>query len=392
MLHAGYKIIGLRQGVAPPGEDSTFMTLIINNHDVAKVLTMETTLAALEESYLQLAARTAVCRPRIDIRIPTSDPAKNYQWGTMEGGSTSGYFAIRMKSDIIYETQYNGATTQEKYCVRPGLYCGLILLTSIENGEFLAFINDGHLQHMRVGADGGIGVKYMASPDAEVVGMLGSGGMARTHMQAFTRVRNIKKLQVYSPTKENREAFGREMVAKYSIEVQVCDRPEDVYKGAQIVAALTDSAVPVLDAALLEKGAHIVNIGGTGKPDAECFKRVDVYLRFGDAPAPIGRPELGVEDEFLGWEARPDLHKHGDGRRARRAHGAAVAGRRVSLADLVEGKVKGRTCADEITYSERGNLQGAQFFAVAGKVYELAKRAGLGREIPTEWFLQDIRN
>ena len=368
------------------------MTLIINNHDVAKVLTMETTLAALEESYLQLAARTAVCRPRIDIRIPTSDPAKNYQWGTMEGGSTSGYFAIRMKSDIIYETQYNGVTTQEKYCVRPGLYCGLILLTSIENGEFLAFINDGHLQHMRVGADGGIGVKYMASENAEVVGMLGSGGMARTHMQAFTRVRTIKKLQVFSPTKANREAFGRERAAKYNIEVQVCDRPEDIYKGAQIVAALTDSAVPVLDGALLEKGAHIVNIGGTGKPDADCLKRVDVYLRFGDAPAPVGRPELGVEDEFLAWEARPDVHKHGDGRRARRAHGAAVAGRRVSLADLVEGRAKGRTSDGEITYSERGNLQGAQFFAVAGKVYELAKRAGLGREIPTEWFLQDIRN
>ncbi len=245
---------------------------------------------------------------------------------------------------------------------------------------------------MRVAGDGGIGVKYMASEDAEVVGMLGSGGMARTHMQAFTRVRTIKKLQVYSPTRENREAFGREMAAKYNIEVRVCDRPQDIYKGAQIVAALTDSAVPVLDGALLEKGAHIVNIGGSGKPDAESLKRVDVYLRFGDAPAPIGRPELGIEDEFLAWEARPDLHKHGDGRHARRAHGAAVAGRRVSLADLVEGRVKGRTRGDEITYSERGNLQGAQFFAVAGKVYELARRAGLGREIPTEWFLQDIRN
>jgi alanine dehydrogenase len=368
------------------------MTLIINNDDVAKVLTMETTLAALEESYLQLAAKTAVCRPRIDIRIPTGDPAKNYQWGTMEGGSTSGYFAIRMKSDIIYETQYNGVTTQEKYCMRPGLYCGLILLTSIHNGEPLAFINDGHLQHMRVAGDGGIGVKYMAKEDAEVVGMLGSGGMARTHMQAFTRVRTIKKLQVYSPTKANREAFGREMAAKYNIEVQVCDRPQDIYKGAHIVAALTDSAVPVVDGALLEKGAHIVNIGGSGKPDADCLKRVDVYLRFGDAPAPIGRPELGIEDEYLAWEARPDVHKHGDGRRARRALGAATAGRRVSLADLAEGRVKGRTSADEITYSERGNLQGAQFFAVAGKVYEFARQAGLGREIPTEWFLQDIRN
>ena len=45
----------------------------------------------------------------------------------MEGGSTSGYFATRMKSDIIYETEYKGVVTQEKYCVRPGLYCGLIL-------------------------------------------------------------------------------------------------------------------------------------------------------------------------------------------------------------------------------------------------------------------------
>jgi alanine dehydrogenase len=377
------------------------MTLIINNAEVAKILTMEATLEALEESYLQLAAREAVCRPRIDIRIPTSDPAKNYQWGTMEGGSTAGYFAIRMKSDVIYETQYNGVTTQEKYCVRPGRYCGLILLTSIENGEPLAFINDGHLQHMRVAGDGGIGVKYLAQPESEVVGMLGSGGMARAHMQAFTRVRTIKKLQVFSPTKENREQFGREMAAAYNIEVQVCERPEDIYKGADIVAGLTDSAVPVLDGRLLEKGAHIVNIGGSGVPDAESLRRVDVYLRFGDAPAPTGRPELGVDDEYLAYEARPDRPKHGDGRpssdlsdfgRSRSGHGALSAGRRVSLADLAAGRVKGRTSGDEITYSERGNLQGAQFYAVAGKVYELAKRAGLGREIPTDWFLQDIRN
>ena len=90
------------------------MTLIINNQEVQQVLTMEDTIAALEQSYLQLAAQEAVCRPRIDIRIPTSDPARNYQWGTMEGGSTAGYFAIRMKSDIVYEKEYDGVVTQEK--------------------------------------------------------------------------------------------------------------------------------------------------------------------------------------------------------------------------------------------------------------------------------------
>ena len=369
------------------------MTLIINNDDVDKLLTMEMTLDALETSYRNLALGEAVCRPRIDIRIPTKDPAKNYQFGSMEGGSTGGYFAVRMKSDIIFEERYNGVVTQEKYCTRPGRYCGLIFLTSTENGEPLAFINDGVLQHMRVAGDGGIGVKYMARKDAEVVGMLGSGGMSRTHMQAFTAVRNIKKLQVYSPTKENREAFGREMAAKYNMEVQVCDRPEDVNKGPHIVPVLTDSAVPVLDGSLLEKGAHVVNIGGSGVPDAETIRRVDVYLRFGDAPAPVGRPELALDDEYIAWEARPGQAKHGDGRSGKPGHGAAkLPGKRVGLAEIFDGSTPGRTSDEQITWSERGNLQGAQFYAVAGKVYEAARAAKLGYEIPTDLFLQDIRN
>lgn len=364
------------------------MTLFINNEVVSQVLTMEDTIAALEESYRNISIGEAVCRPRIDIRIPTSDPARNYQFGSMEGGSTTGYFAVRMKSDIIYESTYEGATTKEKYCVQPGLYCGLIFLTAIENAEPLAFINDGVLQHMRVGGDGGIGVKYMSREDAEVVGMLGSGGMARTHMQAYTAVRDIRKLQVFSPTKENRETFAAEMRDLYDIEVQVCAKPEDIYNGADIVAALTDSAAPVLDGAYLEKGQHIINIGGGGVPDQASLDRVDVYFRFGSAPAPVGRPEL--DDEYLGWEARHDPKKSKAMRK--RGHGAVLPERMVSFADLISGQKSGRTSPDQITYSERGNLQGAQFYAVAGRVYELAREKGLGNEVPTEWFLQDVRD
>ena len=61
-------------------------------------------------------------------------------------------------------------------------------------------------------------------------------------------------------------------------------------------------------------------------------------------------------------------------------------------ADLLSGKREGRTSAAQITYSERGNVQGAQFYSVAGKVYELCRERGLGKEIPTEWLLQDIRD
>ncbi len=311
----------------------------------------------------------------------------------MEGGSTAGYFAIRMKSDVIYETHYNGSITQEKYCMRPGLYCGLILLTSIETGEPLAFINDGHLQHMRVGADGGIGVKYLAKQDAAVVGMLGSGGMARTHMRAFTLVRNIKKLQVFSPTRENREQFGREMARTYNIEVVVCDRPEDIYKGADIVAGLTDSAVPVIDGTLLEKGAHIVNVGGSGKPDEESLRRVDVYLRFGDTPAPVGRPELAIDDEFLGLEARPDRPKFGDGRRGsppsrQRAAGQARHARRPRHRQ--SQRPHRQRCRSPIRSAAICRARNSS--PSPARSTRRRRRAGLGREIPTEWFLQDIRD
>ena len=76
----------------------------------------------------------------------------------------------------------------------------------------------------------------------------------------------------------------------------------------------------------------------------------------------------------------------------KRAPNVTGRGDEVSLADVLEGRAAGRTAREQVTYSERGNIQGAQFYAVAAVVFEAARREGLGRELPTEWFLQDIRN
>jgi ornithine cyclodeaminase/alanine dehydrogenase-like protein (mu-crystallin family) len=368
--------------------------LIINNEHVAQVLTMPMTIDALEKAYRDLASTDSVCKPRTDIQIPTPDPKKMYQWSSVEGGSTSGYFAIRMKSDIIYEQEYNGAITQEKYCIKPGVFCGLVLLTNSHTGEPLAIMNDGLMQLMRVGADAAIGVKFMAKEDARVVGMIGSGGMARTHMEAIMAVRpSVDRLQVYSPTQKNREAFAEEMASRYKISAVACDRVEDVYRGADIVAAVTDSAVQVLDGALIEKGTHIINAGGgNGRLDAGTLKRVDAYLRFGSATKPWGHTAADGEDEYVTYAARPDLPWRFKRKTpGERGHGAMLPDRMISFADLIAGK-RGRNRPNDITFSERGNLQGNQFWAVAGKVYEAAKAGGIAREVPTEWFLQDIRD
>jgi len=365
------------------------MALFLNNEDVKSLLTMEIAMEALESSYKQMIAGEAVCRPRIDIQIPTADPQKVYRWGTMEGGSASGYFAIRMKSDISYETEYQGTRTLEKYCVQPGTFCGLIFLFRVDNGEPLALINDGYLQHMRVGADSGLGVKYMAREDAQIVGMFGAGGMARSHVDSIRFARKIRKIQVFSPTKANREAYAREMEEKYGIETIPLDRPEDVYKGADILAGCTDASIPVILGRHVEPGTHVISVGG--RPDDETFLKIDRFLRLGNATAPLGSPE--ITDEFLTYAA-PSLSR--ENMKKEHSHGKGVvrvmdARKVVYLKDILAGQ-QGRLAAGDITYSERGNLQGAQFHAVAGRVYELAMQRNIGKTIPTEWFLQDIRD
>ena len=366
------------------------MTLLLSNDDIRRVLTPRMARQALEIAYRDLARGEAVCRPRIDIRIPTQTPSRFYQWGTMEGGSTAGYFAIRMKSDVVYEQEYNGVRTQEKFASRPGLYCGLILLNDIETGVPLALINDGYLQHVRVAADSAIGTDIMARAGPLTLGMLGSGGMARSHVEALLQVREIRRIRVYSPTAENRRRYAADMAKTHGVEVEAVDDPGDVYGEADILAACTDSAVPVIRGEWLRAGMHVVSIGG--RPDAAARRRFDVTLRFGTSPAPVGRPELGTADEYLGYLARPqDAGWHGQ-RVGERAPAVTGQGNDVMYTDIVAGRGKGRTSDAQITYAERGNIQGAQFYSIAAAAYEEARRQGIGREIPTDWFLQDIRD
>ncbi len=107
-------------------------------------------------------------------------------------------------------------------------------------------MNDGYLQHLRVGATAGIAAKYLSSAAADTVGMIGSGGMAWTHALAFAEVRRIKRVQVYSPTPANRQAFADKLAERLGVEVVPVATAEAAVNGAQIVSACTDATVPVI--------------------------------------------------------------------------------------------------------------------------------------------------
>ncbi len=361
--------------------------LLINNREVEKLFDMRNCLDALEEGYDDLLKGDAVYRPRVDLWVPCGRPDGYYRWGTMEGASRKiGVFAIRMKSDIVH---WPDGATEEKYCIKPGTFCGLVMVFSVRDGEPLAIINDGVLQHMRVGACAGLGAKYLAREDASVVGIFGSGGMARTYLEAFADVRKLKKVKVYSPTRANRETYAKEMRGKLDLDVIAVDTPELVVRDADIIATCTDSTRTVFDnPEWLKEGAHIT-----------CVRACEVgprVVKMCDLSVKLGRNTIETMDEGM-----VRLHGNvgyiaGQPEERNRIPNPAVDNYKGDyfkyFIDVKAGRVPGRTSPAQITFFINAGTQGLQFAACAGRVYQLAREKGLGRELPTEWFLQDIRD
>ena len=377
--------------------------LIINNDIVHDILTMEDCIRVQEEAFKQLATGEAMHRPRIDMYMPCDREDSYYRWGTMEGAN-GGFLAIRMKSDIItWPRDVDGNWTEEKYCREPGTYCGLIFLLSTRNAEPLAFINDGNLQHMRVGGGAGIGVKYLSREDSHEVGMLGSGGMARTFLEAFCVIRDIQKCKIYSPNPDHREAYAEEMAAKLGIEVVAVDNPREAVKGVDILSTCTDSMRPVYDADWIERGMHVTNLGRREISDA-AIDKFDVVVRQGTGGLQMRQTERFQAERGLSPAAyiggTPEQMKRipeknpepGFGGDSPEFTDRGKGGDKPEFADLITGKAKGRTSDDQITFYRNVGNQGLQFSAVGGLVYTIAKERGLGHEFPTEFLLQDIRD
>jgi len=140
--------------------------LFIHNEMVEELLSMKECIEVQEAAFAAMEDGGAIHRPRIDMYTPTDRTDGYWRWGTMEGWY-DGIFAIRMKSDVItWPKTGNGTWTEEKHCIQPGTFCGLIMLFSSKNGEPLAMINDGVLQHMRVGGGAGIGTKWLSREDS----------------------------------------------------------------------------------------------------------------------------------------------------------------------------------------------------------------------------------
>jgi alanine dehydrogenase len=366
--------------------------LLISNDDVKKLLDMRSTLGALDGAFEELARGDAAGMGRIDLYVPSQgEVAPWYRWAVMTGGSRKdGYVCARMLSDMVSWPREFGAVRENKFARAPGTWCGLLFLFSARDATPVAMLNDGYLQHMRVGGGAGLGVKYLSRRDSHVVGMIGSGGMARTYLDAFCCVRNITRVQVFSPNAANAQAYARDVEAKHGIEVTIADSARKAAEGAHIVSICTSANQPVFMNDWLEPGQHVTNLT-SADIEASLPNAVDIAFRAGEATP---RLEQTSDDRFY---ARAGFLAYAAGTPAERAqiphlNLPKTVLRLPALTDLISGAAKGRTNPRQTSFFLNVGAIGVQFESVAALVYERARERKIGHEIPTEWFLQDERD
>src|SRR5947208_6078351 len=235
--------------------------LLLKDDDVEKVLTMPMTLEALDETQKEIARGNVATMGRIDVYLPCERPESYYRWALMTGGAKrDGVVVARMLSDIVSWPGEKGNQREDKRCMQPGTYFGMLIMFSARDGIPVAFINDGFLQHMRVGGGAGLGVKYLSRQSSHVVGMIGSGGMARTYLEAFCQVRNITKVKVYSPNRKNVLKYAEEVSKRHGIEVEPVASAREAVRAVDIVSICTSTNEPVFENDWLEPGMHVTNL------------------------------------------------------------------------------------------------------------------------------------
>lgn len=358
------------------------MTLILSNEEIDQILTMDMALECVEACQHAVEAKEAINSPRVDTLAPTTlgETRGVYSLKSMSGvWPQAGMAALRINSDVLIWPEVAGNVRRDRLPSADGRWNGLMLLFSMETGAPVMICPDGYISRMRVGAANGLGARYLAREDAHVLALLGTGWQAGGQLMAHCAVRPITEVRVFSPNPANRERFCRELAERVDTKLLPVESAEEAVAGADIVATGTNSMEPVHRREWLRPGVHFSAVK-VQEMDEAFLDSVDRAFLFSKNPATT-RPQLyqlpSVEtpEGTTGWWSKRDT---------------PFWDRLEELPQLLIGATQGRQNAEQTTAFVNNVGQGLQFVAVASKVYQEAVAQGVGRNLPTEWFTQNV--
>ncbi len=317
------------------------MTLHLSEAEVRQVLTMPVALEAVEEISRKQATGEVLVHPRRRFELPSG-----------------GFFHYMAAADFTA-----GFLAMKQYTFVRGKIRFLVPLYEIASGDLVAMIEADYMGQLRTGAASGVATKYLARRDASVAAIIGTGGQARTQLEAIAAVRELKSARVYGRNAERRKKFCEEMSSRIGVTVEPANSSSEAARGAHILCTATTASQPVVSGADLASGLHINAIGAN-----------HAHKRELDDEAVAGADVIVVDSVEQSRQEAGDL--------IIAFQGDEICWTGVKkLSDVVAGKVSGRTSDTEVTLFKSNGIASWDL-AVAMRVYAQAREQGLGRSLP----------
>ncbi len=321
------------------------MPLLISEKEVRALLSMDDLIAAMETALVAFS-NGSVAQP---LR-------------TVVDAGGQGFFAVMpahipapaaLGAKLV--TFFHGNTSA-------GLptHLATILLMDPATGELVAILDGRYITEARTAAVSAVSVDFLAREDAGTLAIIGTGVQARSHLQAITRVCDIRDIRVWSPSESSRTGFVREMQPLTTAAIFIAASPREAVEGADVVVLATAAREPVIQSDWIADGTHICAVGAC-RPDQ---REMDSAL--------VARARVFVDSRTGATSEAGDIIIPMKEGAFDASHIAA------ELGEVAAGRKPGRTSPREVTIFKSLGMA-VEDIAAAHLAFMKASERGLGR-------------
>jgi ornithine cyclodeaminase/alanine dehydrogenase-like protein (mu-crystallin family) len=320
--------------------------LLLGHEEVVALLPVGECMTLMHEALVSLAEGRVHQPLRTIVRPPDAAGVM----GLMPAYSSGAHRAFGLKAICVFPG--NAARGMDSHQ-------GAVLLFSAESGELLAVVNASAVTAVRTAAVSGVATRALAREEAGDLAVIGAGVQARSHVEAMSRVRPVRRCRVASRKPESARRLADELRGSYTFPIEAVGTVEAAVRGADLIVTATNSAEAVVRREWVSGGAHL-NAVGSCTPNT---RELDA--------ATVAASSLFVDS------VESTVNEAGDYLRAAREGAVGPEHIRAELGEVLKGTKPGRTAADEITLFKSLGLA-VEDLAAAEYLYRKAKATGAG--------------
>lgn len=322
--------------------------IVLNEAEIRRCVELDAeAIAVVEDGFSRLAKGEVTMPPIMRLDVPENNGEIDVKSAYVRGIDS---LAVKMSSGFFDNYKLG----------LPSLSGMMILLSSRTGVPEAVLLDNGYLTDVRTGAAGAVAAKWLAPQSVETAGVIGAGAQARYQMMALKKVRNFKRLLVFSL--EGTEKYVADMSPLLGVEIVTMDDPQEVVANSQVVVTSTPSRQPYLKAEWLHPGMHITAMGADAEGKQELF------------------PEALAVADRLFCDRKSQSFRLGELHHGLESGIIAEKTPITELGEVTAGLKAGRQNEEEITICDLTGT-GVQDTVIATLAYNKAIEFGLGVEI-----------